>query len=122
MSRHLTRAVPRRLQELLVDQTHPFFKHGRVHAGSGRDPGHGRVVRKQDWHEGVNEERSTGEAFAVRAVKQFHHNLSAMQTTNLAATSGYASNDKRSADISSLDHLRIKSLWPSIIRWRMNDT
>jgi hypothetical protein len=52
MSRHLTRAVPR-LQELLVDQTHPLFKHGRVHAGSGRDPDYGRVVRKQDWHEGV---------------------------------------------------------------------
>jgi hypothetical protein len=38
------------------------------------------------------------------------------------ATSGHASNDKRSADISSLDNLRIKSLRPSIIRWRMNDT
>ena len=44
------------------------------------------------------------------------------QTTNLAATSGHASNDKGSADISSLDNLRIKSLRPSIIRWRMNDT
>jgi hypothetical protein len=37
-------------------------------------------------------------------------------------TSGHASNDKRSADISSLDNLRIKSLRPSIIRWRMSDT
>ena len=37
-------------------------------------------------------------------------------------TSGHASNDKRSADISSLDNLRIKSLRPSIFRWRMNDT
>jgi hypothetical protein len=44
------------------------------------------------------------------------------QTANLAATSGHASNDKRSADFSSLDNLRIKSLRPSIIRWRMNDT
>ena len=54
--------------------------------------------------------------------KQFHRHLSAMQAANLAATSGHASNDKRSADISSLDNLRIKSLRPSIIRWRMNDT
>lgn len=38
------------------------------------------------------------------------------------ATSGHASNDKGSADISSLDNLHIKSLRPSIIRWRMNDT
>ena len=62
------------------------------------------------------------EAFAVRAVKQFHRHLSAMQTANLAATSGHAANDKRSADISSLDNLRIKSLRPAIIGWRMNDT
>jgi hypothetical protein len=44
------------------------------------------------------------------------------RTANLASTSGHASNDKRSADISSLDNLRIKSLRPSIIRGRMNDT
>jgi len=35
---------------------------------------------------------------------------------------GHASNDKRSADISSLDNLSIKSLRPSIIRGCMNDT
>jgi hypothetical protein len=40
----------------------------------------------------------------------------------MRATSGHASNDKRGADISPLDNLRIKSLRPSIIRWRMNDT
>ena len=44
------------------------------------------------------------------------------QTANLAATSGHASSDERSADISSLDNLRIKSLRPAIIRGRMNDT
>ena len=44
------------------------------------------------------------------------------QTANLAATSGHASNDKRSADISSLDNLRIKSPRPSIIGGCMNDT
>jgi hypothetical protein len=80
---------------------------------SGRDPGYGRVVRNQDWHE---------EAFGVRAVKQFHRQLSAMQTANSAATLGHASNDNCSADIGSLDNLRIKSLRPSTIRWRMNDT
>jgi hypothetical protein len=58
----------------------------------------------------------------VRTVKQFHRHPSAMQTANLAATSGHASNDKRSADISSLNNLRIKSLRPSIISGRMNDT
>jgi hypothetical protein len=52
----------------------------------------------------------------------FHRNLTTMQAANLAATSGHASNDERSADISSLDNMRIKSLRPSIIRWRMNDT
>ena len=40
----------------------------------------------------------------------------------LPPTSSYASNDKRSAGINSLDNLRIKSLGPSIIRWRMKDT
>jgi hypothetical protein len=44
------------------------------------------------------------------------------QTANLAATLGHASNDKRSADISSLDNLSTKSLRPSIIRGCMNDT
>jgi hypothetical protein len=44
------------------------------------------------------------------------------QTANLAATSGHASNDKCSADINSLDNLCIKSLRPSIIRGRLNDT
>jgi hypothetical protein len=44
------------------------------------------------------------------------------QTANFAATSGHASNDERSADISPLDDLRIKSLRPAIIRGRMNDT
>ena len=43
------------------------------------------------------------------------------QTANLAATSGHASNDKRSADISFLKSLRIKSLRPSIIKRRTND-
>ena len=37
-------------------------------------------------------------------------------------TSAHASNDKRSADISSLDSLRNKSFRPSVIRWGMNDT
>ena len=55
-------------------------------------------------------------------IAEINRHLSAMQTANLAATSGHASNDKRSADISSLDSLRIKSLRPSIIRWRMNGT
>jgi hypothetical protein len=44
------------------------------------------------------------------------------QTANLAATLGRASNDERSADISSLDNLSTKSLRPSIIRGCMNDT
>ena len=43
-------------------------------------------------------------------------------TANPAVTSGHAANDKRSADISSLDNLRIKSLRPAITGWRMNDT
>src|SRR6266700_656171 len=52
--------------------------------------------------------RHSAEGYGVRAVKQFHRHLSTMQAVNLAATSGHASNDKRSADISSLDNLRIK--------------
>jgi hypothetical protein len=44
------------------------------------------------------------------------------QTADLAATSDHASSDERSANISSLDNVRIKSLRPAIIRGRMNDT
>jgi hypothetical protein len=58
----------------------------------------------------------------VRAVKTIPSPSKHYAADNLAATSGHASNDKRSADISSLDNLHIKSLRPSIIRWRMNDT
>ena len=41
--------------------------------------------------------------------------------THLPLASGHTSNYKRSADIRSLDNLRIKSLRPSIIRGRMGD-
>jgi hypothetical protein len=68
--------------------------------------------------QGSLQQRNTG----CEPSKQFHRHLSAMQAANLAGTSGHASNDQRSADIGSLDDLRIKSLRPSIIRGRMNDT
>jgi hypothetical protein len=66
--------------------------------------------------------RSSAKGYGVRAVKTMPSPSKCYATANLAAMSGHASNDKRSADISSLDNLRIKSLRPSIIRWRMNDT
>ena len=43
------------------------------------------------------------------------------QMANLTDKSGNASNDKRRADISSLDNVRIKSLRPAIIKRRMNN-
>ena len=67
--------------------------------------------------------RPSAKGYGVRAVKTIpspcKHYASVQ---SCPATSGHASNDKRSADISSLDSLRIKSLRSSILRWRMNDT
>jgi len=59
-------------------------------------------------------------AFSANLVET--HGELILHTANLAATSHHASNDKRSADISSLDNLRIKPLRASIFRGRMNDT
>ena len=67
--------------------------------------------------------RPSAKGYGVRAVKTIPSPSKRYAIgQSCPATSGHASNDKRSADISSLDNLRIKSPRPSIIRWRMNDT
>jgi hypothetical protein len=66
--------------------------------------------------------RPSAKEYGVRAVKTIPSTSKRYASgQSCPATSGHASNDKSSADISSLDSLRIKSLRPSIIKRRMND-